>query len=513
MSDRPTSYDEVPYGDYVIHAAHPDRIAAVGTLLGMRPPPLECCRVLELGCGVGGNLIPMALSLPGARFVGVDLSPRQVEMGREAVRALGLTNVDLRALDILDLDAGFGQFDYVICHGVYSWVPPAVRDKILDVCRNNLRPDGLAYVSYNTYPGWHLRGMVREMLRYHVRQFDDPHERVGQARALLEFLVGTAGGPQSVYGAMLKHESAMLAEASDTYLYHEHLEEVNHPEYFHEFAGRAAARGLQYVAEAQASPLPSTLSPEACATLERLAGDLVQAEQYLDFVRFRTFRRTLLCHAGVPLRRPPAPQALEGLYLSSLLRPVSDQLDVTGETREEFRTPEGSKLATNHPLLKAALVRLAEAGERRLAFADLWAAVGAPAGVDRSALAELLLQCYLAGLVNVHAFPPHFAREPAERPVGSPLARLQAEIRDSVTDLCHHRVRINPFEGLVLRQLDGTRDRAVVLDALVDAVKRGEFTLAWEGRPVREDREARALMGEALETTLQRLACAALLVR
>src|SRR5262249_35844812 len=154
--------------------------------------------------------------------------------------------------------------------------------------RDNLQPDGITYVSYNTYPGWHLRGMVREMLRYHVRQFPDPREQVQQARALLDFLLESLGDRESAYGKMLKREADLLAGASDTYVYHEHLEDANYPLYFHQFMERAAARGLQYLAEAQPSPLPADLSPNVRATLERLAGDLIQGEQYLDFVRFRT---------------------------------------------------------------------------------------------------------------------------------------------------------------------------------------------------------------------------------
>ncbi|MCC6419898.1 MAG: class I SAM-dependent methyltransferase [Gemmataceae bacterium] len=514
MSETATTYDEVPYTGYAFPSTHPQRLAAVGTLLGMRPPPTERCRVLELGCGVGGNLIPMALGLPGGHFVGVDLSRRQIEMGQEVVRTLGLTNIELRALSILDVDASLGRFDYVICHGVYSWVPPPVQDKILDVCRDNLQPDGIAYVSYNTYPGWHVRGMVREMLRYHAGQFPDPQEAVGQARSLLDFMLETVGDKKGWYAEMLRLEVDLLAEASDTYIYHEHLEEVNQPLYFHQFAARAAVRGLQYVAEVDSNPLPSNVSPTARDTLLRLAGgDLIQGEQYLDFLRFRTFRRTLLCHAAVPLRRPPAAQALETMYITGLVRPVSEQPDVTGSGREEFRSAEGASLATNYQPLKAALVRLAEAGRGGLPFAELWAAVGAPAGTGKEALTEPLLQCYLGGLVNLHVSRPDYAQEPTERPVASPLARLQAADKDAVTNLCHDRVRLNPFECLVLRQLDGTRNRTAILDALVDAVRSGAFALEWQGRPVQESDEARRLMGEALEPTLRRMARAALLVR
>ena len=152
-----TSYDEVPYADRVHPATHPDLLAVVATLFGMSPARPDRCRVLELGCASGANLIALAETLPGSSFVGIDLSPRQVAVGRQKVRARGLTNVALHAMSLVDVGEALGLFDYVLCHGVYSWVPAEVRDRILAVCSSNLMPQGVAYVSYNCYPGWHAR--------------------------------------------------------------------------------------------------------------------------------------------------------------------------------------------------------------------------------------------------------------------------------------------------------------------------------------------------------------------
>ena len=177
---------------------HPDRLATVATLFGMRPAPAERSQVLELGCAGAGNLIPMGAGIAPRRFLGIDLSGRQVADGQKVVGTLGLTNVELKQRSITDVDPSWGHFDYIVCHGVYSWVPPAVQDKILEICATNLAPQGVAYVSYNTYPGWHMRGMLRDIMCYHARRFDDPQARVGQARALLDFLaksVAHQGGP------------------------------------------------------------------------------------------------------------------------------------------------------------------------------------------------------------------------------------------------------------------------------------------------------------------------------
>jgi cyclopropane fatty-acyl-phospholipid synthase-like methyltransferase len=192
-----TSYDEVPYESHPYPQTHPDRLATVAKLLGLNPAMPDKCRVLELGCAGGGNLIPMAYGLPESQFLGVDLSRVQIDQGLEMIKALGLKNIQLRHQSIVDIGPDIGKFDYIICHGVYSWVPTAVQDAILGVCYRHLLPRGIAYISYNTYPGWHMRGMIRHMVSYHARQFAEPAMRVKQARNaprffLAEFGLGTA---------------------------------------------------------------------------------------------------------------------------------------------------------------------------------------------------------------------------------------------------------------------------------------------------------------------------------
>src|SRR5262245_45044045 len=91
------SYEEMPYESDPLYFTHPDALGTAAFLAGISPAPIESCRVLEIGCATGGNLVPMAYALPGSRFVGVDLSPRQIEVGRAHVGALGLSNLELRA--------------------------------------------------------------------------------------------------------------------------------------------------------------------------------------------------------------------------------------------------------------------------------------------------------------------------------------------------------------------------------------------------------------------------------
>jgi SAM-dependent methyltransferase len=182
------SYDEVPYPSTSHVFTHPDNLATAAVLLGLTPTPVTRCRVLELGCAGGGNLIPLALELPESTFVGIDASAVQIDDGNAAIAAIGCQNITLTQMDILEITPELGQYDCIIVHGIFSWVPVAVRDAILKICQQNLTPNGIAYVSYNTYPGWHMLGNIRGMMLYHTRNVTDPRMRIAQARELLTFM-------------------------------------------------------------------------------------------------------------------------------------------------------------------------------------------------------------------------------------------------------------------------------------------------------------------------------------
>ncbi|MGL4422205.1 MAG: methyltransferase domain-containing protein, partial [Gemmataceae bacterium] len=203
-------YDEVPYDSHPFVQTHPSRLFTVGTLFGLRPVPVAKCRVLELGSAAGGNLIPMAEALPDSYFLGVDLSSRQIADGNASVEKLGLKNIELRHASITDITAADGQFDYIICHGVYSWVPKNVQEKIMDIIAQQMSPNGVAYISYNTYPGWHMRGMIRDMMRYHSSRFNTPQLRTQHARALLDFLSQSVRQDGNAYSVLLKQELETL---------------------------------------------------------------------------------------------------------------------------------------------------------------------------------------------------------------------------------------------------------------------------------------------------------------
>jgi methyltransferase-like protein/SAM-dependent methyltransferase len=482
-SDRPAEapapanpYDAVPYSVGAFPQTRPDRLAVLATLFGMTPTPPSRCRVLELGCAAGGNLIPMAMCDPDSRFVGIDLSARQIADAKASARQLEISNLDLRAISILDLPDDIGSFDYILCHGVYSWVPPQVQEKILEICSRHLAPQGVAYVSYNCYPGWHARGAIREMLWYHTEQFTDPAVRIRAARGLLAFLAKSASAADGGYGALIHQELNLLLVTPDTYLLHEHLEEFNEPLYFHQFMDRAAAKGLQYLGEAQISAMVATkFGAEIEQILRKISPDLLHMEQYMDFLRNRMFRQTLLCHSGVKVDYAVRGDAVRSFWVSSGAKPGSPAGDVATDQPEEFRTPGKPTLTTSDRLMKAAMHCLADAAPLPLAFDDLLAAARARLGGDAAVspdssrqLCARLLNCYLSGLVEFSLSAPRFIAEVRERPIASPYARLRAREGGKVFNLRLENVSLTDPSRLVLQNLDGQHDRAALVKLLGD---------------------------------------------
>ena len=199
-------YDEIPYTKHIYKQTQPDNLATIATLFGMQPPSVATCRVLELGCASGINLLAMAQAIPQGEFWGIDLSAPQIREGQNNIQQLKLHNITLQQMDIMAIDSQFGQFDYIIVHGVYSWVSPAVRAKILQVCHHHLHPQGVAYVSYNIYPGWHVDAMLRKMLLYHVQPLKEPSEKLAAAKTLLRFLIASIKHKYDTYSLSLRKE-------------------------------------------------------------------------------------------------------------------------------------------------------------------------------------------------------------------------------------------------------------------------------------------------------------------
>lgn len=528
MTDNPeplvTSYDDVPYESHPFAQSHPDRLATMARLFGMDPAPVTGCRVLELGCASGGNIIPMAVNTPDSSYVGVDLSGKQIEDGKAHVANLGLDNVELRQNSITDVDESWGKFDYILCHGVFSWVPPEVQDSIIGICAENLNPQGVAYISYNVYPGWHMREMIRHMMLYHCEQFSDPKQKVQQARALLDFLANSVPTKDNHYGLLLKSELDLLRKCRDSYLYHEHLEDDNRPMYFHQFMERAGTRGLQYLSEAEFSTMmTSGFKKEVADTLKRISTNIIKTEQYMDFVRNRLFRQTLLCHKDVQLKRNLTWEDVPKFLIASSAAPENNhQVELSSGKRESFKTNQGVGIQVSRPIVKAALLVLKETWPRALPFDEVFEKSlerlekkpedEAGKKQVRANLASDILQGYTARMVELHTWQPEFVTEVSEKPVAAVAAREYANNGNITVNQRHESVAMDAVTQNLLPLLDGEHDRQQLFEAIKEAWTEGRLILKRNDQPIEDEEQAMITLEKALDQSLNGMANKAVLV-
>lgn len=299
-----TIYKELGYKSYPFPFTTPAYLEAYGTLVGLKPPTAKMARVLELGATYGGNIISQAAHNPEATFVGIELSQDQVEKGNKIIGDAKLDNVSLVQGDILNFDESMGTFDYIIAHGFYSWISDEMKDKLLDIISNHLADNGIAYVSYNTYPGWHTMEEVRQLMLFANRGHD---ESTHKEKVLRGKTVGSLVGAQILNYDNLKERNSKFLSAlrsvmqkDDYYVGHDHLEPHNDPCYLYQFNDHLKANNLAYVGDADLTlSMVRTYDESIADKLEQLApNSQVDQEQYLDFMLDTTFRKSIICKAS-----------------------------------------------------------------------------------------------------------------------------------------------------------------------------------------------------------------------
>jgi len=469
------AYEDFQYENLAFRNTHPDWLGTVGRIFGMDPAPADRCRVLELGCGPGGNLVPLAELLPGSEFVGVDLSSSQVARARTDAAAVGATNVRFEAMDIRDVP-DLGPFDYIICHGVFSWVPDEVRHRILTIASEQLAPHGIAYVSYNTLPGWHARGMLRAILRRVVPQ-GQPQEMARTARTFLHIL-RTQTPEQLPLGAWLRGELELLDQLSDRYLYFEYLVDENVPLYFDEFLQLATDAGLQHLGDADVSSmLPSQLGEEGERFVDSITRTQLEQEQLLDYLTIRLFRRTLLCRSDVTIGREIDHRVLADGWIGA---DVGHPPDVTteqllGTDEITFTDSEGLRISSDDPVSKAMLHALAAAGPAGLATSDAVAQVARLTGRDdHEALTDEVtaraMRILVQGRLDAGRWQRPVVGTAPARPTTTRLVRHQASAGlGSVVNARQEHRSVDELDRVLLAAMDGTRDRTGLAQAVLGA--------------------------------------------
>ena len=467
------AYDDVPYDSQPFADSRPAYLGALGVLCGLNPASPSGCRVLELGCASGGNLVPLAWYYPRAQFTGIDLSPAQIDAGQALIEALALENCQLIAADLSGIELEPESFDYVIAHGLYSWVPDAVRPAILALCRRVLRPGGIAYVSYNTLPGWRSRLLTRDLLEWQLRDIEHAGERLAAAQALVQQLA--QGFDAESPGSYLEIELARIQSHPASYLAHEYLEQDNRAFYFHQFVDDAADAGLRYLCNADLTTGFAELYGAMGEAVAALTDEPLRLEQYLDFVANRAFRQSLLCRDDEPASAFDH-ENLRSLHLWTDLSPP-EKLDLRRANGQPFSSVLGQPVMVYHPLCKALLALLAGSHPNTMAYPALLDAavsrVRAEGGASQAEDVQGALGELLGLIIMQHIEPLHeavsLAPSCSEQPRASGLARCQARLGWSHLATSSHRsLDLDPFARVLVDKLDGSLDRQALSAAMLD---------------------------------------------
>jgi len=423
----------------------------------------------------------MAARLPDSRFLGIELSPEQAQEGSTRIRELGLTNCQIKQADILDLQDEGLRFDYIITHGVYSWSPPGVRARIMELCSRLLSPRGVAYISYNSYPGWRMRGMLRDMLMYQVRDIQSPAVRLEAARNYLDFLEAGLGGAETAHAYYLREELERIRNSHPSYLYHEYLETYNEPRLLTDVIGEASNHGLDYVCDIVLEmQLPEHLGEEAAQVLS-LIDDPIEQLQQADFLLNRSFHQSLFCHDAVQPSRSPDRQQLRNFAWIADLRPPK-KLNLRRNKPAPFTHQDGRKYEIAHPLTKAGIALLAEHFQAPVPFAELVSRAakwvrgdgGENFAEEENEMLDEMFTLYAKGII--HARPLDMVDTTARLTDWQmdAVARQGILRGDShIPTIYHAGIHLDQFAARAIRYLDGSADKEKLLRKLLEDFRPG----------------------------------------
>jgi SAM-dependent methyltransferase len=478
-----TRYDESPYACNPVPCTAPEQLALASLLHGGPSTPFTGARVLEIGCGDGANLMPLAFFRPDCRFVGVDASAVQIDDARRSANRLALANVALHAGDIRDVGPALGEFDYVVAHGVMSWVPDVVRDAIFALCRNQLTPDGLVYLSYNTNPGWLVRGLVRRVISQPRarRALDalaaEARERARSLRAAIE-------EAQHPYALLLRTELGIAEGAAESMLLHDYLAPQNRAYWFAEFAERAATFGFRYLVEAPYTLPEYRVPPSIDRAARELERDPLQIEMLIDALWYRQHRASLFCRTDAAAARLPRAEIFERVTIAAGCKPESEPVRYEAGVEQTFAGLAEPHIVSrsSDPLDKAVLTILPEIWPLGIGWRDLVALarsrlddhrVTQPDAEAEAEAQQSMLDLHVKGQAELRLRAMPTPKVVGYPPALVPLTRWEVERRAIITTATHQRFALTAADRAILARLIGERTPPELVREMVEQERAG----------------------------------------
>ena len=496
--------------------ASPFYLRTISKLVGIDAAPLESAKILELGCAAGGNIIPFAVSFPGSQIVGIDSSEQYIKTAIELKNQLKLTNIDLIASDIMELDLSIGKFDYIIVHDVYSWVSDEVQKKILSICRENLNPNGLVFLSYHTLPGWNNLSTVRDFALYHAQNFETIPEKINQVRLLFDYVSEVVQNSDSAYAKLMIETAEMLKSKPDFSIEHDFLDPKSKACYFFQFIEAATENALKYVVDADIAKLYLDNYPKIIKDKIGKIDDPIRMEQFLDFLTNRAFRQTILCHEDQAINKILSIDLLPDFYFKMNL--FYDSKMEEEEMKFYIQNNQEDFISTSNPILKSIFMTLSE-NPQYVSFNDVISISGNRLNeVDFSAIeaqAKIsLMDLFLRGKLDVRADLIKVNTETVEFPKIWEYAVMQSKFlnQSTVTNLYFESVQLNLFEYYLIRHLDGKNSKEKIINKMLKHFKNGELETNYNGNKVTSDEKLVGVISLAMIDAMVKFKAEALLV-
>jgi methyltransferase-like protein len=471
-------------------STHIGRLAAIGRIFSLQTQDPTKARVLQLGCGHGVNLLAMAQLFPSTEFIGVDSCEKSSVFAKQALESTGLSNVKFLDEDILKIPADLGKFDYILAHEIYSMVPENVRDAILHISSANLNRNGIVLISYNCLPGWSIRGALRDMMLMHTARIPNASEKIAQSKELIKFLAESSS-EETAYGKYLRQELVVFSNSPDSYLAQNFLAAKNDAFYFQDFLKSAAKHKLVYLGDSVPSTMiVDNLPKRAAEQLKSLNIDLITKEQYMDFVRNRMFRSTLLCHSDSEINRNIDPLKILDFQLTSL---VEQKSAYTTSEPAIFGRQDGTEFIVSDALI-ASILELVSGTcsvprDVKAIIQDCIPTLERNQSVEDKRplpliICQILLQGYFRDMLDFSTSNCALACSSHDKPKALPLARWQASNGHLLSTKSLYMIQPDQFITKLVTLCDGSRDQSEIVSSLVQSIQKNEFVLNENNQPI-----------------------------
>ena len=476
-------------------------LTTASLMLGHRSPDLaKPFSYADIGCGHGFTALVVAATCPHADVWGFDFNPAHIEFANRLADQAGLRNVRFVESSFAELTRRvLSDFDFMVAHGVLSWISPKNRRFVLSTVAKRLKPGGLVYLSYNVTTGWAAMMPLRRLMRMLTLA---SQERTDIAvSGVLDFVnrLKDAGALFFPAHPHLEKWLADMRKLDARYIAHEYLNEDWHPLSFADIASEMHEAKCDYIGSATlAENINTAAVPPGVSLLLAETRDPVLRETLRDIGCAQSFRRDLYRKGVAPMPGPEQQMRLHELTIAGLGVAMPEAGPI-------FTTPIGA--ITGRPELYQPLIEMLESEQ-----VSIEQAAQSPANASRP-LVELLqvFSLLIAGGYAHPVLPSNGtdARRHACQRLNLAIAQANAhtaELPQLASPVIGSAVGGDILETLIAGALldGGPADPEALTTDLLTALARTGRNVQRDGQPITDLADREHIVGEAVGAFLSR---------